>query len=161
MMGGTGPRDDGRKKRALMAAFTGGGAVMAYVVLSASRFSAWEWLPLAAGLAVIAAIAVAGLAGPPGGRGRSGGLRGRGRDDDGPAGAVAHWPRMLVVVSRLMPGSAGDRWLAEAESVLSEIAAARRSAAIRSYLLSAPRLVVMMWAREVLRRTRLGSRHPG
>jgi hypothetical protein len=61
MMPGTGPRNDGRKKRALMAAFTGGGAVMACVVLAATRFSAWEWVPLAAGLAVIIAIAVAGM----------------------------------------------------------------------------------------------------
>ena len=159
-MPGTGPRDDGRKKRTLMAAFTGGGAVMAYVVLSASRFSAWEWVPLAAGLIVIIVIAVAGIAGP-GGRGRGSGLSGRGRDDDGPAGAAAHRWRMLVMVSRLMPRSAGCRWLTEAGSVLSEIAAARRGAAIRSYLLSAPRLVVMMWAREVLRRARPGPRHPG
>jgi hypothetical protein len=61
MMPGTGPRNDGRKRRPLMAAFTGGGAVMASVVLAATRFSAWEWVPLAAGLAVIIAIAVAGL----------------------------------------------------------------------------------------------------
>jgi hypothetical protein len=161
MMPGIGPRDDERKKRALMAAFIGGGAVMAYVVLAASRFSAWEWVPLAAGLAVITAIAVAGIASRPGGRGRGSGLGGRGRDDDGPAGAAAHRWRMLVMVSRMMPRSAGCRWLAEAESLLPEIAAARRGAAIRSYLLSAPRLVVMMWAREVLRRARLGPRHPG
>ena len=47
---------------------------------------------------------------------------------------------MLAMVSRLMPGSAGRRWLAEAESLLSEVTAARRGAAVRSYLLSAPRL---------------------
>jgi hypothetical protein len=75
MMPGTGPHNDGRKKRALMAAFVGGAAVIAFVVPATSRFSAWEWVPLAAGLAV---IAVAGLAGRPGGRGR-GGLGGRGR----------------------------------------------------------------------------------
>jgi hypothetical protein len=161
MMPGIGPHDEARKKRALTAAFIGGGAVMAYVVLAASRFSAWQWVPLAAGLAVITAVAVAGRAGRPGGRGRGSGLRGRGRDDDGPAGAAVHRWRMLVTVSRLMPRSAGCRWLAEAGSLLSEIAAARRGAAIRSYLLSAPRLVVMMWAREVLRRARLGPRHPG
>ena len=162
MMPGIGPRSDGRKKRALLAAFIGGGAVMAYVVVAASRFSAWEWVPLAAGLAVITAVAVAGIAGLPGGRGRGSGLRGRGRDDDdGPACAAAHRWRMLVLVSRLMPRSAGCRWLAEAGSLLSEIAAARRGAAIRSYLLSAPRLVVMMWAREVLRRARPGPRYPG
>jgi hypothetical protein len=160
MMPGIGPRNEEKKKRALLAGVIGGGAVMAYVVVSASRFSAWEWVPLAAGLAVITVIAVAGIAGRPGGRGS--GLRARGRDDDdGPAGAAAHrWP-MLVMVSRLMPRSAGCRWLAEAGSLLSEMAAARRGAAIRSYLLSAPRLVVMMWAREVLRRARLGPRHPG
>jgi hypothetical protein len=41
-----------------------------------------------------------------------------------------------------MPRSAGRRWLAEAESALAETGAARRGAAIRSYLLSArpPRL---------------------
>jgi hypothetical protein len=62
--------------------------------------------------------------------------------------------RTLAVVSRLMPASAGRRWLAEAESLLAEVPAERRGAAVRSYLLSAPRLAVMMWAREVLRRTR-------
>jgi hypothetical protein len=162
MMPGTGPRHDERKKRALTAAFIGGGATMAYVVLSASRFSAWEWVPLAVGLAVITAIAVAGNAGRPGGRRRGGSLGGHGRDDDhGPAGAAAHRWRMLVMVSGMMPRSAGRRWLAEAQSLLSEIAAARRGAAVRSYLLSAPRLAVMMWAREVLRRARLGPRRPG
>jgi len=42
MMPGTGPRHEARKKRALTAAFIGGGAVMAYVALSASGSSAWE-----------------------------------------------------------------------------------------------------------------------
>jgi hypothetical protein len=60
-----------------------------------------------------------------------------------------------------MPAPSGQRWLAEAESLLSEIAAARRGAAVRSYLRSAPRLTVMMWAHEVLRLARLGSRRPG
>jgi hypothetical protein len=161
MMPGIGPRDDARKKRALTAAFTGGGAVMAYVVLSASGFGAWEWLPLVAGVIIIIVIAAAGIAGPRG-RLRGGGLGGRGRDsNDGPAGPAAPRWRMLVMVSRLMPRSAGRRWLAEAESLLSEIVAARRGAAVCSYLLSAPRLAVMMWAREVLRRARLGPRRPG
>ena len=61
MMPGIGPRNDERKKRALIAGFIGGGAVMAYVVVVASRFSAWEWVPLAAGFAVLTAIAVAGF----------------------------------------------------------------------------------------------------
>jgi len=93
-------------------------------------------------------------------RGRAGnGLGVRGRDDDyGLAGpAVPGW-RALAVVSRLMPRSAGRRWLAEAGSLLAEAPAARRGAAVRSYLLSAPRLAVMMWVREVLRP---GRRRPG
>jgi hypothetical protein len=162
MMPGIGPRHDAGRKRALTAAFTGGGATMAYVVVAASRFSAWEWVPLAVGLIIIIVIAVTGLAGRRGGRGRGGGLRGHGRaDGDRPAVAAPHRWRMLVLVSRLMPRYAGCRWLAEADSLLSEIAAARRGAAIRSYLLSAPRLVVMTWAREVLRRARLGQHRPG
>ena len=68
---------------------------------------------------------------------------------------------LLSVVSRLMPASAGRRWLAEAESLLAEVTAARRGAAVRSYLLSAPRLAVMMWARRALRRARPGPRRPG
>jgi hypothetical protein len=95
------------------------------------------------------------------GRGRDGGLAGRGRNDDGTAGGAAHRWRTLAVVSRLMPASAGRRWLAEAESLLAEVTAARRGAAVRSYLLSAPRLAVMMWTREILRRARLGPRRPG
>jgi hypothetical protein len=48
----------------------------------------------------------------------------------------------------------------EAESLLAEVAAARRGAAFRSYLLSAPRLAVMMWARQVVRRAQPGPRRP-
>ena len=95
-------------------------------------------------------------------RGKGNGLSVRGRDDDdGPDGEVVHGWRTLTVVSRLMPASAGRRWLAEAQSLLAEVAAVRRGAAVRSYLLSAPRLTVMMWAREVVRRARLGPRRPG
>jgi hypothetical protein len=112
-------------------------------------------------MAVFTAISMAASGGRPGGRRRGSGWSGRGRDDDGSGSAAAHRWHMLVMASRLMPGSAGRRWLTEAESVLSEIAAARRGAAIRSYLLSAPRLMVMMWAREILRRARLGTRRPG
>ena len=72
-----------------------------------------------------------------------------------------HGSRTLAVVSRLMPRSAGRRWLAEAVSTLAEVPAARRGAAVRSYLLSAPRLAVMMWAREVLRQPRPDRRRPG
>jgi len=72
-----------------------------------------------------------------------------------------HRSRTLAAVSRLMPAAAGRRWLAEAESLLAEVTAGRRAAAVRSYLLSAPRLAVMMWARQVLRRLRPGPRRPG
>jgi hypothetical protein len=96
------------------------------------------------------------------GRGRESGLNVLGRDGDRPADEmVPHRQRMLAVVSRLMPASAGRRWLAEAASLLTEVSADRRSAAVRSYLLSAPRLAVMMWVREVLRRARVGPRRPG
>ena len=40
------------------------------------------------------------------------------------------------------------------------IAATQRTTAIRSYLLSGPRLAAMMWAHEGLRRVRPGPRHP-
>ncbi len=90
------------------------------------------------------------------------GVSARGRDgDDGPDGRAAHQWRTLAVVSRLMPGPAGRRWLAEAESLLAELTPARRGPAVRSYLLSAPRLTVMLWAREALRRARPGPRRPG
>jgi hypothetical protein len=63
-----------------------------------------------------------------------------------------HRPLTLALVSRLMPGSDGRRWLAEAESILAEIAPDRRGAAVRSYLRSAPRLAAAMWLRAVRRR---------
>ena len=145
-------------------------AVFALLRVSTGWMETASWS--AAALAVVSAIAqvadrVAAVnelkAGSRRGgwRGKGSGHSGRGRDDDGPAGeAVRRW-RTLAVVSRLMPASAGRRWLAEAESLLAEAAAARRGAAVRSYLLSAPRLAVTMWAREVLRRARLGKRRPG
>jgi hypothetical protein len=96
------------------------------------------------------------------GRGRDSGLSGRGREDDGgPADKAVHRWHTLAVVSRLMPASAGRRWLAEADSLLAEVTAARRGAAVRSYLLSAPRLAVLMWTREALRQARPGPRRRG
>ena len=149
------PGKERRRKRGRAGGFIGCGAV----IVSGLLQPGWQWVPLAVGAS--AAIAVAAGGGLPGGRRRGGGLSGRGRDDDGPAGAAAHRWHMLVMVSRLLPRPAGRRWLAEAESLLSEITAARRGAAIRSYLLSAPRLAVMMWAREARRRARPGPRRPG
>jgi hypothetical protein len=51
-----------------------------------------------------------------------------------------------------MPAAASRRWLAEADSLLFEMAAGQRRKAVRSYLLSAPRLLAMMWAGELSRR---------
>jgi hypothetical protein len=53
---------------------------------------------------------------------------------------------LLLVAALLMPSAAGRRWLAEAESLLFELVPGRRGRALRSYLWSAPRLVVLMWA---------------
>jgi hypothetical protein len=89
----------------------------------------WQWVPLAAGTVAVTAVGVS-IDLPSGrrrrGRRGGGGLAGRGRGgDDGPAGAAAHRWRVLVAVSRLMPRSAGRRWLAEADSLLAETAPAR------------------------------------
>jgi hypothetical protein len=140
-------------------------------VFVASTGSQWSWVLAGCIMALAVVSAVAGIPRRRAGRrlvlrkgsrrGRDGGLGERGRDDAGPADEAVHRPRALAVVSRLMPASAGRRWLAEAESVLAEITPARRGAAVRSYLLSAPRLAAMMWAREVLRLARRGPRRPG
>ena len=158
-------REERRKKRAPVIAFILFGTLV--VTALTQRFSpGWQWVPLAVGVVAVTAVGV--TIDLPGGRGRGrgrqrgSGLAGRGRDDDdGPAGAVAHrWP-MLRMVARLMPRPAGRRWLAEAESLLAEIAPGFRAAALRSYLLSAAGLVVMMWVREAQRRARPGPRRPG
>jgi hypothetical protein len=60
----------------------------------------------------------------------------------------------LRATARLMPRTAGRRWLAEAESLLFEMPAAQRRKALRSYLLSAPRLLALLWTRELSRRAR-------
>ena len=149
-------------------------AIGASVYLAGTR-PGWAWV-LSGCVVVLAVVnAVAGIPRRRGGRplvlwkgsgrgrdGDSGGISGYGREDGGElADQAVHWWRTLAVVSRLMPASAGRRWLAESESLLAEVAAARRGAAVRSYLRSAPRLVVMMWSHEVLRRARLGPRRPG
>ena len=151
--GRPGSLEERRKRRGRVAGFIASGAI----VISGLLQPGWQWVPFAVG-AVAAVTVVRGL---PGGRGRGSGLSGRGPDDDGPSVPAAHpWP-VLVMASRLMPGPAGRRWLAEADSLLSETTAARRGPAVRSYLLSAPRLTVMMWAHEARRRARLGPRRPG
>jgi len=155
VMPGIGPREERRTKRGRVGGFIGSGTI----IISGLFQPGWQWVPPAVG--VSAAVAVSASGDLPGGRRRGSGLTGRGRDDDGPASAAAHHRLMLIMVSRLMPRPAGRRWLAEAESLLSEITPVRRGAAIRSYLLSAPGLVMMTWAHEVLRWARLGPRRPG
>jgi hypothetical protein len=157
-------REERRKKRAPVIAFILFGMLVVAALFQLFQ-PGWQWVPVAVGTAAVTAVGVS-IYRPSGrrrgSRRRGSGLDGRGRDDDdGPAGAAAHRWRMLATVSRLMPRPAGRRWLAEAESLLPEITAVRRGAAIRSYLLSAPWLVVTMWARAVQRRARPGPRRPG
>jgi hypothetical protein len=157
-------REQRRKKRAPVIGFTLFGMGVATALVQACQ-PGWQWVPLAVGTVAVTAVGV--TIDPPVGRvrsarGRGDGLSGLGRDDAaGPAGVVASRRHMLVMASRLTPRSAGRRWLAEVDSLLSEITPARRAPAVRSYLLSAPRLAVMMWAREALRRPRPGPRRPG
>jgi hypothetical protein len=154
--GTPGPGEERGKKWGRTAGFIASGTI----IVSGLFQPGWQWVPFAVGTVAVVAVAASGDL--PGGRRRGNGASGSGRDDDdGPAGPAAHPWHMLVMVSRLMPGPAGRRWLAEAESLLSEITAARRGAAIRSYLLSAPRLAAMMWARQARRRARPGPRRPG
>jgi hypothetical protein len=148
----------GGTKRGRVSGFIGSGTI----IISGLFPTGWQWMPFAVG--VSAAVALFTIGDRAGGRRRGGhgSLRGRGRDDDdGPSGSAGQQWRMLAMASRLMPGPAGRRWLAEAESLLSEIAADQRGSAARSYLLSAPGLAVMMWAHEAQRRARPGSRRPG
>ena len=155
----------GRVKRLARA----GSTIALWAMTPLVLWTGWEWVWVAIGCAVALAVVstvAALLELPPESRrlarrrtGR-GGLSRRGREDDGPAGEAVHRWRTLAVVSRLMPAPAGRRWLAEAQSLLAELPAARRGAAVRSYLLSAPRLAVMMWTRQILRRLRPGPRRP-
>jgi hypothetical protein len=180
MMPAVDPREDARKRRSRFVGIQTVVTIIAATMLSESRFRGWLWVLWLVSFTIIIAFTAFFIhqIGPPYRRGRDIGRRpgrphrrggdgevgeagGHLRGDAGPAGPAPYQWRTLVIVSRMMPGSAGRRWLAEAESLLSEIAAARRGAAVRSYLRSAPRLTVMMWAREVLRLARLGSRRPG
>jgi hypothetical protein len=155
------PQVQARQVRARIAVFITVGAVAASSALSGAGFGAWRWVPWVLGFILIiffTATAMAASSDRPGGRGI--GLGWHGRDDRALARqATRLWP-VLLVASRAMPPAAAHRWLMEAESLLAEIAVARRGAALRSYVRSAPRLMAMMWAHEVLRRVRPGSRRP-
>ena len=159
-------REERRKKRAPVIAYILFGTFVVAALLQ--RFQpGWQWVPIAVGTIGVTAVGVS--IDPPRGRRRDSrhggsGLTRRGPNDrnaEGPAVMAPHRWHVLLMVSRLMPRSAGRRWLAEAESLLAEIAPGLRAAAIRSYMLSAAGLVVMMWVREAQRRARPGKRRPG
>jgi hypothetical protein len=170
------PRDDARKRRGQIIGTVSAVTIVAAAALSGTRFRDWATWLLATEIIVVTAITVVAD------RSRRGGVRARdnrprdGRKNGGNSAISAHdqreagpvappaarrQRRLLITVSRMMPTPSGQRWLAEAESLLSEIAPARRAAAARSYLRSAPRLIMMMWAHEALRLARLGPRRPG
>jgi hypothetical protein len=154
-------REARRKKRVPVIALLLFGTAVVAVLLQAFQ-PGWQWVSFAVGVTAISAVGVS--IDPPRRHGRSSrqkgsGPTGHGRDDDDGAAAAYRW-RVLAVVSRLMPRAAGRRWLAEAESLLPDIAPARRGAAIRSYLRSAPRLVVIMWVHQAQRLGRPGPRRP-
>jgi hypothetical protein len=158
------PSTDPRKERGMRRARACLCIAMGTMLVLVLARPGWTWVPTAFVIAVSVITSIAAAGGLSGGlRGVGGGRGGRGRDDDAdrPAGTPSHRWHLLVMMSRLMPRPAGRRWLAEAESVLSEIAPARRGAAKRSYLLSATALVAVTWAREAQRRARAGTRRPG
>ncbi len=179
MMPSVDPGEDARRRRARPAAIITVLTIAGNTYLSATRFSGWTWVLWLLSLTVIIAmtsISMHRVGGRPGGRakdgqasdgratdgrGESGEPGGHGRDCDTPAAPAAYWRRPLRIAALIMPRRAGQRWLAEAENLLSEITPVRRGRAIRSYLLSAPRLAFMMWAHEALQRARLGPRRPG
>jgi hypothetical protein len=61
--------------------------------------------------------------------------------------------------SRLMPTAAGQRWLAEAQSVLFEVRPEQRGQVIRNYLLTTVHVIATAWACELLHRARLTYSH--
>jgi hypothetical protein len=157
MMPAIDSRCDARRKRARVAVFITAGTITVSSALDGTRLVGWRWLPSVLGLTLIIAFCAVSMnsGGGPSGRREMSGLGGR---LDRRAARRRHG---LVMVSRMMPGPAGRRWLAEAQSVLWEITAAQRGAAVRSYLLSAPRVATAMWVHACLRRVRPGPRHPG
>jgi hypothetical protein len=60
--------------------------------------------------------------------------------------------RAMRLAAELMPTAVGDRWLAEAESFLFEIAPVQREKIVHNYLMTAPRVVIASWADELARR---------
>jgi hypothetical protein len=160
MMPAIDPRYDARRNRARVAVFITAGTITVSSALDGTRFSGWRWLPWVLGITLIIVFCAVSMNSGGGPRGRRE-MSGPGGRDPALDGQAAHRRHGLVMVSRMMPGPAGRRWLAEAESVLWEITAARRGAAVRSYLLSGPRVAAVMWTHACLRRVRPGPRRPG
>jgi hypothetical protein len=182
MMPAVDPREDTRKRRSRFVGIQAVVTILAATMLSESRFRSWVWVLGLVSFTIIIVFTTFFIdqLGPPyrrrrdagsrpgrpgrphrpGGVGEVGDVGGQLRGDARPAGPAPYQWRTLLMVSRLMPGAVGRRWLAEAESLLSEIQEARRGAAVRSYLRSAPRLTVQMWAHEVLQAV-ARSRRPG
>jgi hypothetical protein len=67
--------------------------------------------------------------------------------------ARAGW-RIMRAAAWLMPRAAGRRWLAEAASSLFEASPGQRRRVVRSYLLTAPRVIAESWAGHLTRRIR-------
>ncbi len=157
------PRHAKQRKRGLVVCATFGGLIdvrSLYSSLPSPHALVGLTLLLAANAGIVwyAWPATDGFLVRPARRGRKGIPRGHGRDGgaglappvSGPWPGTGRWP-VLRAVSRLMPRAAGRRWLAEAESLLFEVPAGWRRTVVRSYLRSAPRLVLAMWAAEFSR----------
>jgi hypothetical protein len=82
---------------------------------------------------------------------------GRGAAPTAGAGLAARagW-RAMRITARLMPPVAGRRWLAEAESFLTEAPPGIRRRAVRSYLAGAVKVLIMNWAAALARLTGRG-----
>lgn len=114
MMPRAGTRLGRVKKLARVGSYTAMCATGALVLWPGRTWVAVGCAAALAALSSVAAIAELHADGLwRGWRRKGSGLSGRGRDD-GPAGGAVHRWRTLAVASRLMPASAGRRWLAEA-----------------------------------------------
>jgi hypothetical protein len=67
----------------------------------------------------------------------------------------------MRLMARLMPGAAGQEWVAEARSVLFDAAPEMRRVIARSYLLTAPQVLAGAWARALAGRLRAAQGAPG
>jgi hypothetical protein len=68
--------------------------------------------------------------------------------------------KLMRIAAKLMPRAAGHRWLAEAESFLAEAHHQLRNGAINDYLASVPKVIMISWAGELVRRVRVTGDRP-